>query len=771
MSASSSLHQAVCLILLAAFAALWPCRAVALELPGGPTPPALRMAHFPSRLHTFVWRNWEWVPPERMAKVCGCRAEDILAIGRSMGLADPPPVTDDQWRRSYITILRRNWHLLPYDQIMVLLDWDKEELAFALKEDDFLYIKLGRLKPKCDPLRYTAPTAEQQARARAIAAVVGQTFGEAIRPTGEKRFAFVDKLSRVDASARPAPPADSGSDQIKLRYLYSYFALYGDPLANPDIDPYPEGYLQKLAALGVNGVWMQAVLNQLAPSKDFPEFGKGWEQRLANLRKLVTRAKRHGIGIYLYFNEPRTQGPDFFKRFPDIRGVAEGDQIAMCVSTEKVQRYLTESTEHVFRNVPHLGGAFTISASENLTNCWSHHHGENCPRCKQRDPAEVIAATNRAMAEGVWRGNADATFIVWDWGWRDSWAERAIKALPKKCWFMSVSEWSLPIERGGVKTAVGEYSLSAVGPGPRAQRHWAIAKRCGLNIAAKMQINNTWEMAAVPYVPVLKLVGQHAKNLSELKLDGMMLSWTLGGYPSPNLELVRRLAGTDAPPVQEAMEHVARRLYGEAPAAKMVEAWNAFSEAYREYPFHGGVIYRAPHHWGPANLLYPEPTGYASTMVGIPYDDVKGWSGPYPPKVLGGQYDKIAQGWKPGLAALKAARDNAPAARRERLEDELRIAEVVYLHMRSASNQVRFVLARDALRAATDAPAEAEAKETLREVTREELDLAKRLYHITREDSRIGYEASNHYWYVPLDCAEKVVNCRYILETWLPGRP
>jgi len=29
---------------------------------------------------------------------------------------------------------------------------------------------------------------------------------------------------------------------------------------------------------------------------------------------------------------------------------------------------------------------------------------------------------------------------------------------------MSVSEWSLPIERGGIKTTVGEYSISAVGP-------------------------------------------------------------------------------------------------------------------------------------------------------------------------------------------------------------------------------------------------------------------------------------------------------------------
>ena len=47
-----------------------------------------------------------------------------------------------------------------------------------------------------------------------------------------------------------------------------------------DIDPFPDGFLEKLARVGVNGVWLQAVLRTLAPSKIFPEFGEGWETRL-----------------------------------------------------------------------------------------------------------------------------------------------------------------------------------------------------------------------------------------------------------------------------------------------------------------------------------------------------------------------------------------------------------------------------------------------------------------------------------------------------------
>jgi hypothetical protein len=75
---------------------------------------------------------------------------------------------------------------------------------------------------------------------------------------------------------REAPFLPLGTIERKTvwnpRYVYSYFALYGDPLMEPERDPFPDAYLERLARCGVNGVWMQAVLNTLAPSKEFPEF-------------------------------------------------------------------------------------------------------------------------------------------------------------------------------------------------------------------------------------------------------------------------------------------------------------------------------------------------------------------------------------------------------------------------------------------------------------------------------------------------------------------
>ena len=183
------------------------------------------------------------------------------------------------------------------------------------------------------------------------------------------RFDFLRDLS----VARPehASPASPPGEQ-KIRFLYSYCGVFGDPLLTPELDPYPDGLLQQLSDLGVNGVWLHVVLRQLAPSAIFPEMGADHERRIANLRRLVDRAKKYGIDIYLYMNEPRAMEASFFEGREHLKGVQEGDHFTLCTSTPEVRQWLTDSLTYVFKQVPGLGGVFTITASENLTNCYSH---------------------------------------------------------------------------------------------------------------------------------------------------------------------------------------------------------------------------------------------------------------------------------------------------------------------------------------------------------------------------------------------------------------
>ena len=733
-------------------------------LPEGSAPAPVVSRHFPDRVHEFVWRNWNAVEIAKIAKILGTTPENVEAMATSMGLPPAAAVVPQMKIRGYITLVRRNWHLLPYEQLLELVEMTPERLAFLLREEDFFWEKLGSLKPKCEPLRYHAPDEAARRRAAEIRRIVESDFGAEIRGPVEPRFRFVEQLSTAGPSSTFKA---EGKEQVSLRFVYSYLALYGDPLVNPELDPYPDGFLQRLSVVGVNGVWLHVVLRDLAPGGPaFPEFGVDHQRRLANLRLLVQRAKRYGVGVYLYMNEPRAMPDAFFKNRSELAGVQEKGFAALCTSQPAVRQWLADALTHVFREVPDLGGIYAITASENLTNCASHGNWRACPRCKSRSDSEIIAEVVHAMEQGVHRGNPRANVVVSDWGWKghgDS--TDIIRRLPKSVWLMSVSEWALPIERGGIKTQVGEYAISAVGPGPRAPKHWAVAREVGIKTAAEIQFNNTCEIASVPYLPTLDLVAEHCHNLVTQRLDGMLIGWTMGGHPSPNFQVAQRLNRVPAPNVDAVLDLLARERFGEEGAPHARKAWKLTSEAFREYPFHVSVVYTSPVQWGPANPLYPTKTGYHATMWGIPYDDLDGWRGPYPREVFAAQFEKMAHAWWPGVAELQKAVEKTPPDRREEARTDLRYAQAAGLYFQAVANQAYYVIARDAqAKSGAIAPEERQRlKAQLKQRLESEIALARQLFTLVREDSRIGFEPSCQYFYLPLDVVEKVINCRWLL--------
>lgn len=730
-------------------------------LPVGSHPEALPAVHFPDRLHAFVWRNWNLVSPEVMAETISCKPEDILSVAASMGLPEYIPAPPSFNKRIYITVIRRNWHLLPYNQLLKLLNMTGEELSLALKEDDFLFIKLGSLKPRVAELHYRSPDAAVKRRAAEIKSLSGAYFRKA---AGVPRFQFIDDLTAT--SSQPLFKPDSNTNHNEQpRIVYSYFGIFGDPLSDSSQNPYPDGLLEKLAAHGVNGIWMHSVLNQLAPgSPDFPEFGQGQATRIANLKKAVSRARKFGIGIYLYVNEPRAMPDSFFTNRHPMRGTKEGDYYAMCTSDKRVTHWISNALEYIFKEVPDLAGVLTITASENFTSCASHGNQAACTRCSGRNYADIIAEVNQAIEAGVHRGNPKAKVVVWDWGWYShGLAQDIIQLLPKNVYLMSVSEWAKPISRGGVESKVGEYSLSAVGPGPRATQHWAWAKEAGLKTLAKVQVNNSWELSAVPWLPVFELVKRHMSALAASRTDGLMLSWTLGGYPSPNISIADHYIKNSTENL-DFLDEIAQKRYGTAAIPAARKAWKAFSDAFEDYPYSGSTLYTAPQQFGPANLLFEQPTGYSATMVGFPYDDLTSWRGVYPDTVFIRQFQKLAKGWLSGLALLEQATPLTVGNHRTALLTDLNIAKAAYLHFASVANQAVFVKYRNALAKTNITPTERKKYvEQIRSVLTDEIQLAGELLAVCRKDSRIGYEASNQYYYVEQDLVEKIINCRYLL--------
>ena len=112
---------------------------------------------------------------------------------------------------------------------------------------------------------------------------------------------------------------------------------------------------------------------------------------------------------------------------------------------------------------------------------------------------------------------------------------------------------------------------------------------------------------------------EHLENLKKAGVRGLMLSWTLGGYPGGNLELL------DHTP-----EECAAMRFSPENAALVCKAWRLFSDGFRNFPFNVSVVYSYPGNAGPKNQLYLKSTGYHATMVGFPYDDLRSWRGIYP---------------------------------------------------------------------------------------------------------------------------------------------
>ena len=718
----------------------------AVKLPGEPcTAAPIPCAPFPDRLSAYVWRNWNLVPLKRLASVVKARPADLEQVAADLGL-EPAGAVLPEWRRKgYITLLRRNWHLLDYDQLTELVDMTRRELAFSLVEEDFLWVKLGRVKPKCGPFVWTAADASDERRAarRRIASVLAE---EGLDPSAgeEPRFAFISDLARTE----PALPTAKGTSPFDFRLIFSYFADYVDPLGDSEVRSYPEGLLQQLSRQGVNAVWLHAVLRTLAKDPKYPEWGEGSERRIANLKMLVARAAKYGIKVYLYVNEPRGMDEAFFRADPAreaFHGARDSncDIYALCPSHPEPLRWLSDSLAQVFAEVPGLGGVFTITMSENMTHCKARHSPKPCARCAQRPAGDIIAAVNRAIVEGMRRGNPQAEAVLYTWNWPEAEVPEILAKLPKEgCRIMTVSEHDMKFVRGGIPSSVYDYAISVVGPGEHALKVWNQATAAGFPTVAKVQVANSWELSTFPYLPLDELNARHAVNLANAGVRGVMLSWSCGSYPAPNLAVYNELRAGERTP-DALLDRLAAKRYGAANVARVRRAWKAFADGFQEFPFHVSVAYFGPQHWGVANPLYLAKTGYHATMVGLPYDDLLGWRGQFPPEVYIGQMDKVAAGFDAGCREL----EGIAGAR------ELALFRAEQLHFASVADQARFVVARE----------KGDRKLQL-EIARRELKRARTYLPIVRADSRIGYESSNHYFFLPRDVLEKALSCRQVID-------
>ena len=690
------------------------------------------LPHFPSRFHAAVFRLWETTSKEKIASGLNVPIEEVIKAAEDMGL--PPQKNTEIWSaRGYLTVIRNMWNLLPYDQLLGVLEMSESELAVIIKEEDFLWAKVGKYKPICERVEPEVLDEEGLLQLECIKNTVQRSYSDLF--DGARPFDFF-------AGANCDPVTASDGD---IRMIYSFCGLYNNVLDEDISLSFPDALLAEYARNGINTVWIPSALYQITPFPFDESYSSGWEGRQERIRELVTKCARYGIKVFIYLNEPRCMPLEFFEKHPELYGRSDGLYGSLCMSDGRVEKYLYDSVRALCESVPGLGGFFCIHFSENLTHCKSLAGGD-CPRCKDVPAYELGARVVTAISEASRSVDPSIKTVAWTWGYEfflkdDEDKKRCISLMPKEVIIMSNSELLLKFSVSGIESRVSDYSISKPGPSELSRELWEYAASLGHETAAKVQVNNSWECSTVPFLPVFDLIREHMTNLRSANVKHLMLSWTLGGYPSISLRIASQCLRD---PSEESYQKLLEEEFGEY-AGNVKEAARLFSKGFANYPFSVLTVYSGPHNPGPSNLLYEKPTGREATMTCYSYDDLNQWSAHYPTEVYIEQLGKICEDWSHGLEYV----ENMP-------ECEFKdCAYGGYALLCSAYLQSKFIYNRDNGRVDEN-----------RRIVQKERELADLMYRLMIRNNSIGYEAANHYYFNRAMLIEKVLNCDYLLEKY-----
>ena len=679
---------------------------------------------FPKLWQAVIYRNYGKIPTVRIAEVLQMESGEVEKHARLLGLGKV--AFSNVWlEKGYLQIIRDNWKILSYNQLLRLLDMDEKRLEQIYKDEDFFYAKLGIAKPQFEDTVYEDLDENEYARTIRLGLEIANLGLEK-----HKAFDF--------GYAAPVKEFSEGETAVENRFIYGYETSCGYDFWEGS-DGVSDELLAALSQRGINGLWIHAIFHQLVGYPFEAAYGKDCEKRISRLNELIERARAYGIKIYLYVNEPRCMPKTFFEKHGKLLGFYRGNTGSLCTSLQEVKDYVVYAAKTICEKVPEIGGFISITMSENLTHCRSKG-GCQCDRCKNRSLAEMVAEINNLIYKGIRLANGKAELIAWTWAWA---AElgfdknefyRAVELTDTGISVMSTSEDGLLVDG----RALGDYSIAHVGPSEKTKNILRYAKDKGHKTVLKMQLSNSWECPVVPYLPVFPLQYEHMKRILPLQPNGLMLSWTMGAYPSPVLDLTSRFFNGNVPSLQEWYDDY----YGEY-GEEMSQICATFAKAFENNPCNTMFMYIGPVSRGLAEPLYIKPQKENSTMIGYLYDDWRRWISDYPQDKLERDLKKMIAEWQQGVVKLEDLVATAKQSERyAALAETLDMAKAALCAYQSEYHHLLFSVKK-------------ETGQIDKEIMRKEAGAVRTFLEIALRDGRLGFEAANHYLFCPRNLGEK----------------
>ncbi len=594
------------------------------------------------------------------------------------------------------------------------------------------------------------------------------------------------RISRCYFGPKKRPPLSPEELMTKSNYkdILANNPEYRDELLDK-FDYFPEAYLSRLARDGINGLWLVGYFSELCKSKIIPEYGTDSDIRIEKLREIVEKCRRYGINIYIFCMEPCGFGEriplTILNANPELKGNHAGEDHFFCTSTEKGRAYIDEATYYLFSQVPNLGGLINLCVGERATNCCSGYiidgFQNHCPRCSERNPAEVVSEVLSTMKSAMQRANPEAELIAWPYSQYITWGEKntvdAVDYIPDNVILIHNFESRGRVKQLNRERVLDDYWLAYPGPSQLFKDCAVAAKTNNLRFGAKIQTSCSYELATVPFVPVPGILYKKYKAMRELNVSTVMQNWLVGSCPSVMSQAVGILSFKPFPQNEKDFLLKLAAIDWGNDAKIVAMAWKLFQLAYENYPYARVFSYYSPMNAGIVWPLFLHPR---DKELYPPFRANRPPCGDRIGECLMDEFTlqeaitlckKMTHYWDKGLKLLNniAGKFSEETAR---LQD-IGVANAVGIQIRSAYNILTFYHLREELAWTKSFDRKKILLSELKKIVQQEIENTKRLNELAQHDSRLGFQAdSESHIYFPAKLQWRLEQLLQLLKDEFP---
>ena len=571
-------------------------------------------------------------------------------------------------------------------------------------------------------------------------------------------------------------------------YLEDKMRLYGEsvvafenaehaPLFSPrmthsgtELDTFPDNFMEACAHAGIDALIVYAghpdmnLHGFVDPEGMRSDSPRGY----CDYSNLVWRAEGYGLDVYVYSH-----------LLTDVYPTDEG-----------AEEYYEKDFGTMFKKCPKIKGMIFVGETFEFPSKDEHTCGI---RSRFRPKGDTRRAPGwypcydyplliNRVKDTITKYNPDVDIIFWtyNWGWAPQDARLAlIENLPKDITLLVTYDmWeSFTDEKTGEIYKIDDYSISFPGPSHVFLDEGAKAKEVGLRFYAMANTGGrTWDCGLAPYLPVPYQWQKRYAGLRESKtkfnLSGLMENHHFGWLPSFLSLFSKNAFMTNRLPDEEMLSQIARRDWG-SEADNALTAWKYFSDGISQV-IASDMDQYGPYRVGPTYPLLFDQKEEELEIPFVPWAWHQGggiWLPIYPMNIFENHkrtlmrldhLAKVTECYKLGCELLDSALSKIGAKSGEETARQAALAKFIYCSYVTASNLVRWTIAKQLLISKN----ENEERDCVKEfydiiglenptvdelylymlsVAEDELKNLDVAFECWVEDSSIGFEASMEY--------------------------